>query len=368
MHKSAILSAAGIAAAVAAIGCGGGGGGEEQPAKPAGPRALSPEQLVQQAGPSVVKLFGKQFDGTSSGSGVVIDAKRNLVLTNAHVVQGLSALKAVTNDGSETPARVIGAAPCDDLAVVELPRASGLRALPFARGPVKPGQHVTALGYPGTAEEQSGEQGPGSTNLTFTDGRVSQAETTATVDTGYKLASAIQHQAPINPGNSGGPLVDDFGKLVGINSAGGGEDQAYAVTAELAQKLVPDLAEGKGINDLGWNISPYDSSIVEAMFVDKPSVGAKLASAIEDAGEDEGVLVIGSDPDSPAEKAELVFGDFVTEMDDTPISSPADVCDVLDSATPGSTVRVNGYYLASAPSPDQRGERWKTDLKIPKAE
>jgi len=365
VHRSAILSVAGLAAAVAAIGC---GGGEEQPAKPADPQALSPERLVRKAGPSVVKLFGEQFDGTASGSGVVIDAERNLVLTNAHVVQGLTALKAVTSDGSETPARLLGAAPCDDLAVVELPRASGLREMPFASGPVKPDQHVTALGYPGTAEDQSSEQGPGSTNLTFTDGRVSQAETTANVETGYKLSSAIQHQAPINPGNSGGPLVDDFGRLVGINVAGGGEDEAYAVTAELAQKLVPDLAEGRGINDLGWNISPYDSSIVEAMFVDEPSVGAKLASAIEESGEDEGVLVIGSDPDSPAEKAELVFGDFVTEMDDTPVSSPADVCDVLDSATPGSTVRVNGYYLASAPSEDQRGERWKTDLKVPKAE
>lgn len=365
MHRSAILSAAGLAAAFAVIGC---GGGEEKPTKPADPRALSPEQLVQQAGPSVVKLFGEQFDGISSSSGVVIDAERKLVLTSAHVVQGLTALKAVTQDGGETPARVLGAAPCEDLAVVELPRASGLRELPFAQGPVKPGQHVTALGYPGTAEDQSGEQGPGSTDLTFTDGYVSQAETSANVDTGYELSSAIQHQAPNNSGNSGGPLVDDFGRLVGINAAGGGEDQAYAVTAELAQQLVPDLAKGKGVNDLGWNISPYDSSVVEAMFADEPSVGAKLASVIEDAGEDEGVLVIGSDPGSAAEKAELVFGDFVTEMDDTPITSPADVCDVLDSATPGSTVPVKGYYLASAPSEDQRGEPWKTDLKIPKAE
>ncbi len=367
MHRSAILSAAGIAAAVAAIGC---GGGEEptEPTRPAGPRAQSPEQLVQQVQLSVVKLFGTPVDGPAAGSGLVLTAERPRVSTNAHEVQRQIARTSVTSDGTETPARVIGAAPCDDLAVVELPRASGLRQMPFAKGSVKPGQHVTALGYPGTAEDQSGDQGPGSSNLTFTDGRVSQAETSANVETGYKLSSAIQHQAPINPGNSGGPLVDDFGKLVGINSAGGGEDQAYAVTGELAQQLVPDLAEGKSVNDLGWNISPYDSSIVEAMFVDKPSVGAKLAKAIEESGEDEGVLVIGSDPDSPAEKAQLVFGDFVTEMDDTPITSPADVCDVLDSATPGSTVRVNGYYLASAPSADQRGERWKTDLKIPKAE
>ncbi|MDQ3608056.1 MAG: trypsin-like peptidase domain-containing protein, partial [Actinomycetota bacterium] len=194
---------------------------------------------------------------------------------------------------------MLGAAPCDDLAVVELPRApDGLKAMPFAEGDVKPGQDVTALGYPGTAEDASGDQGPGTASLTFTDGRVSQPQTAAIgEELGISLPSAILHQAPVNSGNSGGPLVDDFGKLV------------------------------------GWNVSPFDPELVEAMFVDSDD-GLEALAARDAAGESEGILVLGNEPDCAAEKAELVFGDFVTEMDDTPVATPADVCDILDSATP----------------------------------
>lgn len=241
--------------------------------------------------------------------------------------------------------------------------------MPFAEGDVKPGQHVTALGYPGTAEDASGEQGPGTASLTFTDGRVSQPQTAAIgEELGISLPSAILHQAPVNSGNSGGPLVDDFGKLVGINFAAGGagqEDQNYSITTEQAQSLIPQLAAGESINDLGWNVSPFDPELVQAMFVDADE-GLEALAALEAADESEGILVLGNEPDSSAEKAELVFGDFVTEMDDTPVATPADVCDILDSATPGSTVRVEGRFLASAEDADQDiGTGFTTKLSVP---
>lgn len=85
----------------------------------------SQEDVIAKVTPSTVVLTGRVGDGTSGGTGVVIDAERGLVLTNSHVVVGLSALRARVGDdeATEGPARVVAKAPCEDLAVVELVNA-----------------------------------------------------------------------------------------------------------------------------------------------------------------------------------------------------------------------------------------------------
>src|SRR5205085_9148340 len=97
--------------ALAVGGCGGGGSS-----------TLSQQDLITKVKPTVVELTGKREDQTVGGSGVVIDAKKGLVLTNEHVVAGVSALKVKVGDNAATagPARVLAQAPCDDLAVVQL--------------------------------------------------------------------------------------------------------------------------------------------------------------------------------------------------------------------------------------------------------
>src|SRR2546423_6634898 len=109
--KCAWISGA-LATAVVVAGCGGGGGSS----------TLSQQDLITKVKPTVVELSGKREDQTVGGSGVVIDSKRGLVLTNEHVIAGVSALKAKVGDNAATagPARVLSQAPCDDLAVVQL--------------------------------------------------------------------------------------------------------------------------------------------------------------------------------------------------------------------------------------------------------
>jgi S1-C subfamily serine protease len=168
----------------------------------------------------VVRIQGKE----GGGSGVVVDAERGLVLTNAHVAVGLEGTKARVGDdaSTETPARLVAAAPCDDLAVMLLVnKPQNLQAIQLGDSSgVKQGDHVTVLGYPGTFEEQRlGENVNQAQQLVATDGNVSAVNVAATPDPSLpRFASTIQHQAPVNPGNSGGPLVNDKGQLVGINT------------------------------------------------------------------------------------------------------------------------------------------------------
>jgi S1-C subfamily serine protease len=116
---------------------------------------LSQADLIAKVKPSVVPLAGSN----GSGSGVVIDARRGLVLTNAHVTFGQQGMRARVGDdpGTETAARLVAAAPCDDLAVVRLvDTPANLRAIRLGdSSTLRQGDHVTVLGYPVSFEEQA---------------------------------------------------------------------------------------------------------------------------------------------------------------------------------------------------------------------
>src|SRR5204863_7032885 len=127
-----------LAAGLAVAGCGGGSSG------PSGPVRLSPQKLISQSSPSVVEIYGKIGSSAVGGSGVVYDAKQGYVLTNAHVVEGLSSISVKIGDQLPTvPARLVGTAPCSDVAVLQIQQAPKLRALPLGNSEkVKRGQHV----------------------------------------------------------------------------------------------------------------------------------------------------------------------------------------------------------------------------------
>ena len=346
VRYSVVLALLALAATLSACG----GGGKE---------ALDPQEITEQSEPSVVHLQGKQGTAEVIGTGVVFDAEKGLVLTNAHVITGVSSLKAKVAGGTEVPARVIATAPCDDLAVVELSTVpEDVTAMPLGEaGAVKPGEPVTALGYPENLETGS-EQ-----SLVSTTGNVSAVDVSTSIDpTLPEYPSLIQHQATINPGNSGGPLVNQYGELVGINTLGyqgaSGEvqDQSYAISIDHVQDLLPDLRAGNSYADLGWVLAPV--SYVSVNEYSRKFNQGEMDELLEFSGLDEELFVRAVTPGSPVSKAHIHFGDLIKKINGTPVKTVADVCDVVQSAAPESALRVRGSYFYTLRG-DQNDEFYK---------
>ena len=372
--RRTIMSGAGLSALALLGAC---GGGED---KPAGPQKLNSEQLVRKVGPTTVKLYGKWGDTMTAGSGVVIDAEQGFVLTNAHVVDGTSGLKAQFNDEPEEyTARVEATAPCQDLAVVKITTPpQGIKAMAIGNSSkLKAGQHVTTLGYPGTLEEN--RVAPGSSKLVFADGRVSTPETTTTLAGLGEYQSITQHTATVNHGNSGGPLVDDFGRLVGINTlgntgeAGEVEDQFYSITIDHAKPTIEKLKQGLSIANVGWNLTQFTPDILYAYITPEKRARAVLNYM---AGDTDGVYVNWTQAGSPAGRANIEGGDYISAIDDNKVTSPSEVCDAFESATPGSIVKVEGRYLDNADGVAQvegyedtlPGDPWTQNVRVPEEE
>lgn len=139
----------------------------------------------------------------SAGSGFVVDARRGLVLTNRHVVRNARAIE-VTVGERRVEARLIGADPEHDIALLQIP-ARGLRQLPLGNSDsLKVGDYVVAIGNP------------------FEIGQTVTAGIVSALGRGRDRSGGVdyvQTDAPINPGNSGGPLISMRGEVIGINTA-----------------------------------------------------------------------------------------------------------------------------------------------------
>jgi S1-C subfamily serine protease len=346
-----------LAGAVALGAC----GGSDKPKK------LTQEEVIKKVTPSTVQVQVKLADGDSYGTGEVIAP--NLVLTNSHVVAGATAIKVA--QGSESvPARLIAQQPCEDVALVKLVSPlSGL--VPIEIGTSKgleAGQPVTAIGFPVSFSETG--VAPADKPVA-TQGTISQPSTSAVVDKGYpKLPSVIQHQAPIGHGNSGGPLVDKDGKLIGINTLGLSSQETtqnsnYAIAIDHIKTLLPELKAGKSTGDLGWNLAPIDIDVLKQFF-DESQTQA-VAQALTQVGETNGLMVLGSTEGSAARNAHFVPGDYITSINGRAVTSVQDVCDIVLSASPGASIRVNGRYLGSAAAAGHEvGDKYSQPVTVPK--
>lgn len=200
--------------------------------------------VIAQAMPSVVavKVVATRpgFFGTmrveGQGSGVIV--RRDLVVTNAHVVENAVSVSVVFDGGAGAEARVLGTDPVHDLAVLSVP-TDDRPAIPIgSSSQLRLGQTVIALGYP---------LGLGAT---ATAGIVSGLDRTVDLANGAggveHLQGLLQTDAAINPGNSGAPLIDASGRLVGINTAGASasaaENIGFAIAIDEALPVLRDLA------------------------------------------------------------------------------------------------------------------------------
>ncbi|MCO5322504.1 MAG: trypsin-like peptidase domain-containing protein, partial [Microthrixaceae bacterium] len=172
--------------------------------------ALDIRALLEKVQPSVVSIHTGTREGEAAGSGVVLSAD-GLVLTNAHVVEGATLIEVDFADGQTVEARLIGAAPESDVALVKAEGLDG-EAVPAELGSSSDllvGDDVVAIG---NALNLGAEP-------SVTTGIVSQTGRSISAPDGTVLDDLIQTDAAINPGNSGGPLVNAQGQVVGVNTA-----------------------------------------------------------------------------------------------------------------------------------------------------
>jgi len=302
-------------------------------------------QLAQQAKPGVVNIqtvktikgggrvfrhffgspFGNQpgledfFGGgprnrteSSLGSGFIID-KTGYIVTNNHVIKDADKIKVILHDDQEYDARIIGADPVTDLALIKID-GKGLQPLKFGSSKnAQVGSWVVAIGSPFGLEQ------------TVTAGIVSAK--------GRIIGSGpyddfIQTDASINPGNSGGPLLNMDGEVVGINTAiiKSGQGIGFAIPSDLATSVIAQLKDSKRVSRgwLGVSIQDVSEEMSEYYNLDP----------------DEGVYVAKAYEGNPAHEAGIRQGDVIISVEGVKISSSRDLTMTIANLRMGSKVNV----------------------------
>jgi S1-C subfamily serine protease len=196
-------------------------------------------------------IFMEYQPRQGTGSGVIVDGKKGIVLTNLHVIGEAHKIEVALSDGKNYSAHLVGFDKETDIAVLQIDkRPSALSALSFGdSSKVEVGQRVIAIGN------------PFGLNKTMTTGIVSSVERSVRSPTGNVLRSLIQTDAAINPGNSGGPLIDMSGSIIGINTAilsqsGDSAGIGFAMPVNSIARILPELiATGKVLRAwMGWDL------------------------------------------------------------------------------------------------------------------
>ncbi|WP_028600792.1 Do family serine endopeptidase [Ottowia thiooxydans] len=247
------------------------------------------------------------------GSGFIISPD-GLIMTNAHVVRGAKEVTVKLTDRREFRAKVLGADPKTDIAVLKI-EAKGLPTVPLGSSKnLQPGEWVLAIGSPFGFEN------------TVTAGVVSAKGRSLPDDSAVPF---IQTDVPVNPGNSGGPLFNSAGEVVGINSqiysrSGGYQGVSFAIPIELAAKVKDQIvATGKVEHArLGVAVQEVNQAFADSFKLPKP----------------EGALIANVEKGSAAERAGLKTGDVILKADGQPIVASGDLPAQIGMARPGDTV------------------------------
>jgi S1-C subfamily serine protease len=264
-----------------------------------------------------------------TGSGFIWD-EQGRVITNFHVIRGAQEALVTLGDQRSFQARLVGASPEHDIAVLQIDVPTDLPP-PIAIGSsaeLRVGQAVLAIGNPFGLDH------------TLTTGIVSALNRTVDNESGGVIEDVIQTDAAINPGNSGGPLIDSAGRLVGINTmiyspSGAYAGIGFAVPVDTINRVVPRL--------IGYG-----------RYV-RPTLGISANDDVSQrlfGGEDpQGVLVLGVTSGSPAARAGLrpietttrgrvVLGDVIEAVDGRPVKDFAALVNVLDAREFGDRITL----------------------------
>ena len=308
-----------------------------------GPRVDSYHDAVQRAAPAVVNIFTskavrvgrhpllndplfRRFFGqpggddtrraTSLGSGVVVSSA-GYILTNNHVVEAADEIEVALLDGKKLSAKVVGADPDTDLAVLRV-EAKDLPAITFGSSDqLRVGDIVLAIGNPlgiGQTVTYGIVSGLGRTGLGIN-----------------TFENFIQTDAAINQGNSGGALVDARGNLVGINTAilsqtGGSIGIGLAIPATMVKNVMEQIIQTGSVTR-GW------------IGVELQAITPALAESFL-LGTQKGAIVNGVLAGGPAEKAGAKPGDVLLAIGGKPVADPQGVLNAVTELAPGSSTKV----------------------------
>ncbi|MEW5727207.1 MAG: Do family serine endopeptidase [Pseudomonadota bacterium] len=256
-------------------------------------------------------------DTTAAGSGVIVDARRGTILTNAHVVEDADVIEVVLKDNRVFPARLVGRDPLTDIAVLDID-ADRLTDVPLGdSGRVAVGDFVLAVGNPFGLGQ------------TVTSGIVSAIGRSGLGIEGYE--DFIQTDASINPGNSGGALVNFRGELIGINTAilapgGGNIGIGFAVPVNMARAVMDQLVEHGEVRRGRIGVAIQDLT-------------PQLSQALE-ASSAEGAVVAGVESGAPADRAGLKRGDVIVAIDGSPVRSATEVRNRIGLTRAGGRVTI----------------------------
>ena len=273
--------------------------------------------------------FGNEQEGKGNGSGSVIDSNGH-ILTNYHVIEGSQKLTVSFGGEKQYPARVIGGDPDTDLAIIKIEPPAGMTIVPLGDSDkLSVGQKVLAIGNPFGLDR------------TLTTGVISGLQRPIRARNNRPIDAAIQTDASINPGNSGGPLLDKYGKMIGINSqilspAGGSVGVGFAVPVNTAKRIIPQLLQFGEVR--------------------RPKLGATLPSVSELAARgyrlpvEQGLLVYQTQPNASADRAGLRgistngnIGDIIVAVDGQKMTELDDLYRLLDKKQIGDTVSLEIY-------------------------
>lgn len=254
--------------------------------------------------------------GTGSGTGFVYDDTH--LVTNEHVVADGEDLHVRYPTTGWREATVAGTDVYSDLAIIERDEhPDAAEPLPLVSADPPIGTEVVAIGNP---YQLSG---------TVSSGIVSGVDRTLPAANNFSIPDAIQTDAPVNPGNSGGPLVDLRGRVVGVISAGGGDNIGLAISAPLAGNVVPALIETGSYDHpyLGIELENVTPAIVDAN--DLPEASGVYVTRIVEGGPADGVLRGASGDESVDGGTVPVGGDVITALADEPIPTTERLSSVL---------------------------------------
>jgi len=262
-----------------------------------------------------------------AGSGFIWNRQGHIV-TNFHVIYGASSIKVTLADRSEHQAKLVGADPDHDLAVLQI-QAPETVLEPLAIGTshhLRVGQKVLAIGNPFGLDH------------TLTTGVVSALGRTIKSLSNRTIEGVIQTDAAINPGNSGGPLLDSSGRLIGVNTqivspSGAYAGIGFAVPVDTVNRIVPELIKHGKLIRPGLGVSLVPDSIarrwgVKGLIIGKVSRGGSADRAgLRGARE----TVTG--------RVEL--GDVLVAVDGRPVETVDDLMDVMETHKVGDRVKVD---------------------------
>ena len=284
------------------------------------------ESVVGVNGNVTTNVWGQTVKNAVSGSGFVISSNdiASYILTNYHVIDGVTDITVFFADGKSYDATLVGGEEENDIAVLKIDQGNLRPVVLGDSDAINVGEDVYAIGNP-----------LGELTFTFTGGYVSAKDRSVTMSDGTVM-NMIQTDTAINSGNSGGPLFDKYGQVVGIVSA----------------KLSSSSSSEASVEGLGFAIPINDvkdmvTSIMENGYVTgKPNVGILMSDVDESAqryGVPAGSEVLAILDGSCAQTAGLQVGDIITAVGDTTVSSSDALKSAIKDCKAGDSVTFTVY-------------------------